>query len=95
MSEYAQQQQQQRGRAKALTYAISGAADNGSGLIRITSAANPFRTGERVQIRSVGGTVEANNKWDVTRISGTTFDLIGSTFSNAYTSGGIVKHVQN
>lgn len=89
------QQQQQRGRGKSVAYAVSGAANNGSGKIRLTSAANPFQTGDKVQVGNVGGTTEANGKWDVTRISGTTFDLIGSAFTNAYTSGGTVKHVQN
>jgi hypothetical protein len=87
-------QQQQRGRRSAVAYAISGAVTHG-GLIQITSAANPFQTGDKVRIQNVGGTVEANAKWDITRISGTTFDLIGSTFTNAYTSGGTVRHVQN
>lgn len=88
-------QQQQRGRRTAVSYAISGAANNGGGLIRITSAANPFQTGDMVRVQSVGGTVEANAKWTLTRINGTTFDLVGSTFTNAYTSGGNVRHVQN
>lgn len=87
-------QQQQRGRTRAVSYAISGAANNGSGLIRITSAANPFATGDTVSVQSVGGTVEANAKWTITRITGTTFDLIGSTFTNAYTSGGTARHAQ-
>jgi hypothetical protein len=64
-------------------------------LIQITSAANPFNTGDFVSILAVGGTVEANGKWTITRISGTQFDLIGSTFTNAYTSGGTVRHAQN
>ena len=91
---YQSQQQDQR-KLKAITVAISGAANNGSGLIRITSATHPFQTGDRVQINNVVGTVEANGKRDITRITGTTFDLIGSTFTNAYVSGGTAKRVQN
>lgn len=67
---------------------ISGAADNGSGLIRITtSATNPFVTGDVVTINGVNGTVEANGTWTITVISTTTFDLQGSTFVNAYSAG--------
>lgn len=68
--------------------AVTGAADNGSGLIRITTATHGFATGDGVTIASVGGTTEANGTWFITVITATTFDLIGSTFANAYTSGG-------
>lgn len=69
-------------------YAISGAANNGSGLIRITAAANSYTTGTRVVVSGVTGTTEANGSWIVTVINSTTFDLQGSTFTNAYVSGG-------
>ena len=94
MTDYAGSQQQQRGRRSAAPYAISGAVTHG-GLIQITSAANPFLTGDTVSVQGVGGTVEANAKWTVTRISGTQFDLVGSTFTNAYTSGGTARRSQN
>lgn len=67
---------------------VTGAADNGSGLIRITSSAHGLQTGDRIKIASVGGTTEANDTWTITKIDANTFDLVGSTFSNAYTSGG-------
>lgn len=68
---------------------VSGAADNGSGLVRITtSAAHGLSTGDIVTIHDVGGCTEANGTHKITVISTTTFDLVGSTFSNAYTSGG-------
>jgi len=70
---------------------ITGAADNGSGLIRITSTTHGLQTGDRVVISSVGGTTEANAMWVVTAIDADTFDLQGSTFSSAYTSGGTAK----
>lgn len=70
--------------------AITGAANNGSGLIRITAAAHGFLTGCRVKIGFVTGTTEANSIYTVTKITDNTFDLQGSTFSNAYVSGGLV-----
>jgi hypothetical protein len=70
---------------------ITGAANNGSGAIRITvGSTSGWTTGDQKTIASVGGTTEANGTWTITVVSGTTFDLDGSTFTNAYTSGGYV-----
>jgi hypothetical protein len=69
---------------------ITGAADNGSGLIRITAAAHGLSSGDQVLIASVTGTTEANGLHVVTVISSSTFDLRGSVFTNAYVSGGTV-----
>jgi len=75
----------------ASTVAISGAAKaNGSDLVRITSAVHGYSTNDTVTIAAVGGTTEANGDWTITVISTTTFDLVGSTFANTYTSGGTV-----
>jgi len=70
--------------------AVTGTADNGSGLIRITSVSNGLQTGDKAVIASVGGTTEANGVWTVTRIDANNFDLDGSTFANPWTSGGTV-----
>jgi hypothetical protein len=71
--------------------AISGAADNGSGLIRLTvSSTTDWATGDIKEVASVGGTTEANGSWTITVVDGTHIDLDGSTFTNAYTSGGYV-----
>jgi hypothetical protein len=67
---------------------ITAAANNGSGLIRITSAAHGFVTGDRVGIEAVTGTTEANGSWTITKIDANNFDLQGSTFANAYVAGG-------
>jgi hypothetical protein len=67
---------------------ITGAANNGSGLVRITDTAHGYITGDFVTIAGVGGTVEANGNWPITVITANTFDLVGSAFAVAYTSGG-------
>lgn len=69
---------------------ISGAADNGSGLIRLTVASTPWTTGTIVAVSGVTGTTEANGNWTITVVNSTHIDLQGSTFANAYVSGGIV-----
>jgi hypothetical protein len=70
--------------------AVSGAADNGFGLIRLTTAAHGRATNEGVTVAGVAGTVEANGPWFVTVVDSTHLDLIGSTFANTYSSGGTV-----
>ena len=66
---------------------VTGAADNGSGLIRLTVTSNA-ELGNTVTVASVTGTTEANGNWSVTKVGTTQIDLVGSTFTNAYVSGG-------
>ena len=75
----------------AVTYrTVSGASDNGSGLIRLTlNTTNGMITGQRVVVQEVGG-VPANGGWVITVVSNTQIDLQASTFSGTYTSGGYV-----
>jgi hypothetical protein len=88
-------QQQQPPVHKGLVKTITGAANNGSGLIRITATNHTFQTENRITITGVGGTTEANAvNWRITVITANTFDLQGSTFTNAYTSGGSAKRTQ-
>lgn len=70
---------------------ITNAANNGSGKIRITSAGHLFSTGDAVFIEGVTGTTEANGNWTITVIDANNFDLVGSTFVNAYVAGGTVR----
>lgn len=71
---------------------ITNAADNGSGLIRLTMAStSTLATGSIAGVSDVGGTTEANGSWVITVIAGTTVDLVGSTFTNAYASGGSIQ----
>lgn len=76
----------------AVTYRnISGAADNGSGLIRLTlDTTNGMITGQQVTVRDVVGATEANGNWTITVVSLTEVDLNGSAFASAYSSGGYV-----
>jgi hypothetical protein len=67
---------------------ITGAANNGSGLIRITCTGHTFATSDVINIYGIVGTTEANSAWTITVINANTFDLQGSTFTNAYVSGG-------
>jgi hypothetical protein len=73
------------------TTAVTATANNGSGLIRITSASHGLVTGDVAQIVSVTGTVEANGMWLVTYVSATQFDLQNSAYVNAWVSGGTVR----
>jgi len=84
--------------SSATTKSVSGAADNGAGLIRITATGHGLVTGNVVTIKSVGGTTEANNTaatptWTITKFDDNAFDLQGSTFVNAWTFGGTVYKV--
>jgi hypothetical protein len=67
---------------------VTGAANNGSGLIRITATAHGFATGTRVVLSGILGTTEAIGAWTVTSIDADHFDLQGSTFTNAWSAGG-------
>jgi hypothetical protein len=77
---------------------ITNAANNGSGAIRLTlsaeSAGTPPYNGfsiiglSQIEVYGVTGTTEANGAWNFTAIDSTHIDLVGSTFTNAYVSGG-------
>jgi hypothetical protein len=67
---------------------VTGAANNGSGLIRITITAHGYVTGDEVNILNVGGVPNATGQWIVTVVTANTFDLQGSTWGGGYTSGG-------
>ncbi len=71
---------------------VTGTADNGSGAIRLTVVSTAaWTTGDKVVVADVGGTVEANGDFVVTVVDATHLDLDGTSFSNAWTSGGTVK----
>ena len=66
---------------------ISGAA-SAAGLIRITATAHGFADGDIVFISGVTGTTEANGSWTIALVDDDHFDLLGSTFTNAYVANG-------
>lgn len=64
---------------------VNGTADNGSGLVRVTTnGAHGLTTGDVVRVWNVKGTIEANGFWVVTRVDDTNVDLQGSTYTTAY-----------
>lgn len=71
---------------------VTGTANNGNGEIRVAHAAAKLgESGDSFWLAAIGGTVEANGGWKVRIVDDTHFDLIGSTFVNAYTAGGNIK----
>lgn len=74
---------------------VTNAANNGSGAIRLTiSSTSTLSTNQEIVVANVGGTTEANGSWVITVVTSTTLDLVGSTFTNAYTTGGTVQALQ-
>lgn len=73
---------------------ITGAANSGTGTIRITTTSNHnLATNDYVRIYGVVGTAEANGCWLVTYVNATNFDLQGSAYVNPWISGGTVDNV--
>lgn len=70
---------------------ISGAADNGSGKVRLTvSSTSGWTTGDIKDIVDVTGTTEANGTHAITVVDSTHIDLTSVAYANAYVSGGYV-----
>ncbi len=69
---------------------ITGAT-SAAGLIRLSVASTAtFATGQVKTVSDVVGTTEANGTWTITVVDATHIDLQGSTFTNAYVSGGTI-----
>jgi len=66
---------------------ITGIATAG-GLCSVTCVAHGFSSDDIITIHDVLGTTEANGTWKITVVSVDVFTLTGSTFANAWTSGG-------
>lgn len=73
---------------------VTNITNNGSGLIRVTvGSAQTWATGTRMAVTQVDGNASlvaalAAIQFTITRISSTEFDLQGTTFAGAYTTGG-------
>ena len=68
--------------------AITNVVNNGSGACRVTAASHGYTTNDYVLVNRVTGATGCNGLFRVTVIDANTFDLIGSTFGGAYSSGG-------
>lgn len=78
----------------AVTRTVTNAV-GASGLVRLTVPAHGFVTGDPVRVAGILGTTEANGSWFVTAVDANTIDLIGTTFVNAYVSGGTASSIPN
>ena len=68
-------------------YAITGAANNGSGLVRLAlNATGNFQTG---QYWNVAGTGVYDLNWKITVVDATHVDLQGSTFTTTVSAGNV------
>lgn len=63
-------------------------ATNASPIVITTAAAHGYATGDSVTISGVLGNTNANGTRTITKISDTTFSLVGTTGNGAYISGG-------
>lgn len=71
-----------------VTRAVTGAVTS-AGLIRLTlTSTRGLMTGFTMVVSGVVGTTEANGTWVITVVDATHVTLDGSTFTNAYVSGG-------
>jgi hypothetical protein len=68
---------------------VTGAVDNGSGLVRLTVASHGYESGDRVHVESVGGVPNATGQWTVTVVDADHIDLEGSVFAGAHSGGGV------
>lgn len=81
------------------TLPVTGAINNGSGLIRLTVTAHTLLTGDSVQVRDVGGLLDgfganvAQGVFTVTYVDANHIDLQNSLFEGTYTSGGTVTRL--
>lgn len=89
-----------RGERPVYSMPINTIVNNGVGLIRIETSVvfNQFYNGDHVHIAGVTGATEANGTWVITNVQllglfALAFDLVGSTYTNAYSSAGTVDNI--
>lgn len=77
------------GNAKAITgVSINTADDDFKGLIRLTIAGHGYSDGDLIAVRGVRGVKGANGDWFVSVVDANTIELVGSSGSGVWTSGG-------
>jgi hypothetical protein len=70
---------------------ITGTASGTSSRVRLTvSSTAALTTGMIRTVKGVTGTTEANGTWTLIVVDSTHLELTGSTYANAYVSGGLV-----
>lgn len=67
---------------------VADAVDDGFGAIKLEVTGHGFLDGDKIFVDTVVGTVEANGTWLIQVLDDDHFTLRGSTFVNAYVSGG-------
>lgn len=71
---------------------VLGTASGAGGKVRLQVASSAaWIDGYKVVVAGVTGTTEANGDWVVDVIDATHIDLVGTTFANAWVSGGTIK----
>jgi hypothetical protein len=76
------------------TISVTGAVNDGTGKVKLTvSSTSGWTTNDVKVVSGVVGTTEANGRWKITVVDSTHITLQGSTFANAYVSGGIVSSI--
>jgi len=78
-----------------IAQSITGLYSGAGGAIRIVTAAQDWSTGDVIQVLAVTGAVEANGNWIATVIDTTHVDLQGSTYVNAWISGGTAQKINS
>ena len=67
---------------------VNSLQDDFSGLVRVTVPSHGYTDGDLIGVRGVRGLRGANGDWFVTVVDANTIELIGSSGSGAYVSGG-------
>ncbi len=77
------------GNAKAITAAIvNGDGDDFQGRIRLTIAGHGYSDGDLIAVRNVRGIKGVNGDWFVRVVDANTIELVGSSGTGSYVSGG-------
>lgn len=77
------------GNAKAITgVTVNTEADDYAGLVRLTIASHGYSDGDLIAVRGVRGVKGANGDWFITAVDANTIELLGSSGSGVWSSGG-------